>query len=160
MGFFCQSKLIQRKFLEVQKYGLSTVKHPIVNETNMTIPPTEPHPDDWNDLTRRAQSHKRWFYGRQPKKVADVIAQLVQRRGYAQVRTLGEWNEAWQAAAGAFIGVTEVGQLRRGVLEINAANSLVMQELGFEKERILKELQTARPDSGLKQLRFRVGKIG
>ena len=48
--------------------------------------------------------------------------------------------------------MTEVGQLRRGVLEVTAANSLVMQELGFEKERILQELQTARPDAGLKQL--------
>lgn len=126
----------------------------------MNIPPTEPHPDDWADLLRRGQSHKRWFYGKQPKPVAEVMAQLVQRRGYAQVRTLGEWNDAWHAAAGAFTAVTEVGQLRRGVLEVTAANSLVMQELGFEKERILKELQTARPDAGLKQLRFRVGRIG
>lgn len=126
----------------------------------MNTPTTEPHPDDWNDLERRAQSHKRWFYRQQPKKVADVMSQLIQRRGYAQVRSLGEWNDAWAAAANAFIAVTEVGQLRRGVLEVTAANSLVMQELGFEKERILKELQTARPDAGLKQLRFRVGKIG
>ncbi|BBO36527.1 DUF721 domain-containing protein [Lacipirellula parvula] len=127
----------------------------------MTIPPTEPHPDDWNDLTRRAQSHKRWFYGKQPKPVAEVMSQLIQRRGYAQVRNLGEWNDAWLAAAGeAFAAVTEVGQLRRGVLEVVAANSLVMQELGFEKERILQELKAARPDVGLKQLRFRVGKIG
>ena len=127
----------------------------------MNIPPTEPHPDDWANLERRAQSHKRWFYGQQPKKIAEVMSQLVQRRGYAQVRTLGEWNDAWLAAAGdAFAAVTEVGQLRRGVLEVTAANSLVMQELGFEKERILQELKTARPDAGIKQLRFRVGKIG
>jgi len=127
----------------------------------MLMQPTEPHPDDWNDLERRAQSHQRWYYVRQPKPVAEVMSQLVQRRGYAQVRTLGEWNDAWQAAAGeAFAAVTEVGQLRRGVLEVVAANSLVMQELGFEKERILAELKTARPDAGLKQLRFRVGKIG
>jgi predicted nucleic acid-binding Zn ribbon protein len=123
--------------------------------------PTEPHPDDWQDLQARTRSHQRWFYGKQPKPVAEVIAQLVQRRGYAQVRTAGEWNDAWQAAAGeAFAAVTEVGQLRRGVLEVTAANSLVMQELGFEKERILAELKTALPDAGVKQLRFRVGKIG
>jgi predicted nucleic acid-binding Zn ribbon protein len=122
---------------------------------------TEPHPDDWADLERRRQAHRRWFYGRQPKPVAEVIAQLIQRRGYAQVRTGGQWNEAWAAAAGErFAAVTEVGQLRRGVLEITAANSLVMQELGFEKERILAELQTALPDAGIKQLRFRVGRIG
>ena len=127
----------------------------------MTQQPTEPHPDDWANLERRTKSYQRWHYAQQPKKVAVVISQVVQRRGYAQVRNLGEWNDAWQAAAGdAFAAVTEVGQLRRGVLEVTAANSLVMQELGFEKERILQELQTARPDAGLKQLRFRVGKIG
>ena len=122
---------------------------------------TEPHPDDWRDLERRSQSHRRWYYGRQPKPIADVIAQVVQKRGYAQVRAAGQWNEAWAAASGEqFAAVTEVGQLRRGVLEVMVANSLVMQELTFEKERILKHLQTARPDAGIKQLRFRVGKIG
>jgi predicted nucleic acid-binding Zn ribbon protein len=122
---------------------------------------TEPHPDDWQDLERRSQSHRRWYYGRQPKPIADVIAQVVQKRGYAQVRAAGQWNEAWAAAAGEqFAAVTEVGQLRRGVLEVTVANSLVMQELTFEKERILEHLQTVRPDAGIKQLRFRVGRIG
>ncbi|HEX6963387.1 MAG TPA: DUF721 domain-containing protein [Lacipirellula sp.] len=128
----------------------------IVKDTNI-----EPHPDDWRDLERRAQSHRRWYYGRQPKPIADVIAQVVQKRGYAQVRAAGQWNEAWREAAGeAFAAVTEVGQLRRGVLEVTVASSLVMQELTFEKERILDHLQTARPDAGIKQLRFRVGNIG
>jgi predicted nucleic acid-binding Zn ribbon protein len=121
----------------------------------------EPHPDDWQDLERRSRSHRRWFYGRQPKPVGEVIAQLVQRRGYAQVRSGGEWNQAWREAAGeAFAAVTEVGLLRRGVLEVTAANSLVVQELGFEKERILAALQAACPSAGLKRLRFRVGQVG
>jgi predicted nucleic acid-binding Zn ribbon protein len=122
---------------------------------------TEAHPDDWQDLERRSRAHRRWFYGRQPKPIAEVIAQLIQRRGYAQVRAASEWNEAWRQAAGeAFAAVTEVGLLRRGTLEVTAANSLVVQELGFEKERILAALQAARPDAGLKQLRFKVGQIG
>jgi predicted nucleic acid-binding Zn ribbon protein len=126
----------------------------------MSDPQTEPHPDDWADLQRRSRSHRRWFYGRQPKPVAEVIAQIVQRRGYAQVRAAGQWNQAWRDAAGEqFAAVTEVGQLRRGVLDVTAANSLVMQELGFEKERILAALQAAQPDAGLKRLRFRVGQI-
>ena len=127
----------------------------------MSEPTTEPHPDDWADLERRQRSHRGWFYGRQPKPVAEVLAQLIQRRGYAQVRAGNDWNEAWAAAAGpAFATVTEVGALRRGVLEVTAANSLVMQELTFEKERILTDLQTTLPDAGIKQLRFRVGRIG
>jgi len=122
---------------------------------------TEPHPDDWADLERRSKSHRRWFYGRQPKPISDIIAQVVQKRGYAQIRAAGQWNEAWAAAAGEpFAAVTEVGQLRRGVLEVTVANSLVMQEITFEKERILEHLQAARPDAGIKQLRFRVGRIG
>ncbi|MCC6492005.1 MAG: DUF721 domain-containing protein [Pirellulales bacterium] len=122
---------------------------------------TEPRSDDWQDLERRRRAHRAWFYARQPKPVSEVIAQLVQRRGYAQVRAAGQWNQAWQDAAGEhFARVTEVGQLRRGVLEVVAANSLVMQELGFEKERILAALQAARPDAGLKRLRFRIGRIG
>ena len=122
---------------------------------------TEPHPDDWADLERRRRSHRAWFYGRQPKPIADVLAQVVQKRGYAQVRQAGQWNDAWAAAAGeAFVRVTEVGTLRRGVLEVTAANSLVMQELSFEKERILAQLQTTLPDAGIKNLRFRVGRIG
>ena len=127
----------------------------------MSQPPIEPLPDDWAELQRRCQSHRRWFYGRQPKPVGEVLAQLIQRKGYAQVRAAGRWNEAWRTAAGEqFAAVTEVGQLRRGVLEITAGNSLVMQELGFEKERILAELKAALPEAGIRQLRFRVGKIG
>ncbi len=122
---------------------------------------TEPHPDDWADLQRRSRSHQRQFYGRQPKPVAEIIAQVVQRRGYAQVRAANQWNDAWRAAAGeALVATTEVGLLRRGVLEVTVANSLIMQELGFEKEQILAALQRERPDAGLKQLRFRIGKIG
>lgn len=123
--------------------------------------PLTSHPDDWQDFERRSRAQRSWFHARQPKPIGDVIAQLVQRRGYAQVRAASEWNQAWQDAAGEhFARVTEVGQLRRGVLEVTAANSLVMQELGFEKERILAALQAARPEAGLKQLRFRVGRIG
>jgi predicted nucleic acid-binding Zn ribbon protein len=122
---------------------------------------TEPHPDDWADLERRRKAHRAWHYARQPKPVGEVIAQLIQRKGYATVRAAGQFNEAWAAAAGErFAAATEVGALRRGVLEVVAANSLVMQELTFEKDRILAALQSALPDATIKQLRFRVGNIG
>jgi predicted nucleic acid-binding Zn ribbon protein len=126
----------------------------------MTLDTTEPHPDDWADLQQRAEAHRRWFHGRQPKPVANIIAQLVQRKGYAQVRQAGQYNDAWASAAGHFAAQSEVGQLSRGVLEVTVANSLVMQELTFEKERILAALKAALPDAGVKQLRLRVGKIG
>jgi predicted nucleic acid-binding Zn ribbon protein len=116
---------------------------------------------DLGDFARRSQLQRRRFRGGQPKSVADILAQLVQKKGYAQVRAARAGAEAWKAAAGnQFAAVTEIGQLRRGVLEVTAANSLVVQELTFEKQRLLAAMQQALPDAGIKQLRFRVGQIG
>jgi len=120
-----------------------------------------PNSDDLVDFQTRGAVERRRFYGHQPKRMADVIAQVVQRRGYAQVRAARQWDEAWRAAAGSeFAAVTRPGAFRRGTLEITAANSLVMQELSFEKDRLLAALQTALPNAQVKQLRFKVGQIG
>jgi predicted nucleic acid-binding Zn ribbon protein len=127
----------------------------------MKGPPQDGRDDELAELAARGALQRRRFFGGQPKSAADVIAQLVQKRGYAQVRVDRERREAWQTAAGPhFAAVTEPGQIRRGVLEVTAANSLVMQELTFEKERLLAEIQQALPDARIKQLRFRVGQIG
>jgi predicted nucleic acid-binding Zn ribbon protein len=120
----------------------------------------EPHPDDWADLQRRREAYRRWRAAREPRTAADVMAEVMQRRGYASVRTALACREAWDAAAGEpFRGVTEPGAVKRGVLEVTAANSLVVQELSFEKDRILAALQASLPDAGIKQLRFRVGRV-
>lgn len=119
-----------------------------------------PNSEDLADFHGRGELQRRRFYGHQPKRVADVIAQVVQRRGYAQVRAAREWDDAWRTVAGVeFAKVTQAGALRRGTLEITAANSLVMQELTFEKERLLVAIQATLPAAGIKQLRFKVGQI-
>ena len=104
---------------------------------------------------------ERRFYARSPKPIGKVIAQLVARRGYAQVQAAGEREAAWRAAVGdAVAGSTEVAALKRGTFEVLVSNSLVMQELSFRKEELLASLQRALPDAGVKQIRFKVGKIG
>ena len=113
----------------------------------------------FDDLERRRATQQRRFYARRPKRIDNVIAQVVQRRGYAQVRATGDREEAWQTAVGEVASATRVGALRRGNLEILVANSLLMQELTFRKEELITKLQTALPDAGIKQLRFRVGQI-
>jgi predicted nucleic acid-binding Zn ribbon protein len=124
----------------------------------MTIAP-QSH-DDLSDFDRRGQQQRRRFHGHQPKPVAQVMADVVQRRGYAQVRVAAQWDQAWRDAAGAqFAAVTQVGVLRRGVLEVTVANSLVVQELTFEKERLLAAMQQSAPQAAIKQLRFKVGQI-
>jgi len=114
--------------------------------------------EELEDLERRRASHQRWFNAKRPKQIGNVIAQLVQRKGYAQVRAAGERDAAWQEVAGEqFAPSTRVAGIRRGVFEVLVANSLMMQELTFRKEALLAGLQEKLPEAKIKQLRFRLG---
>ena len=97
---------------------------------------------------------------RGPQKAADIVAQLMARRGYGRLQASAITAEAWQAAAGEkFAGQTRPGELKRGKLEIHVRNSAVMQELTFAKKKILKSLLAAMPDAKIKDLKFRVGSV-
>ncbi|MDZ4657712.1 MAG: DUF721 domain-containing protein [Bythopirellula sp.] len=114
----------------------------------------------WIDFQDRRAAEVRKYHGRSPKRIGNVIAQLVNRRGYAQIHAAGERDEAWQAIAGEpFAAASQFAALRRGVFEVLVANSLMMQELTFRKEELLKALQQVLPDAGVKQLKFKIGKI-
>lgn len=95
-----------------------------------------------------------------PRPMADVLSELMSRRGYARVRATLACDEAWQQAAGELLArYTRVGQVKRGVLEVIAANSAVAQELSFQKKAILKNLTGLLPDQPITDLRCRVGPI-
>ena len=116
------------------------------------------------DLDRRRAVQRRRFYARRPKRIGNIVAQLVQRKGYAQIRAAGEREEAWRTALGEqgsnqWTGATRVVGLRRGVFQVQVANSLLMQELTFRKETLLERLQDALPEDGVKQIKFTVGQI-
>jgi predicted nucleic acid-binding Zn ribbon protein len=114
----------------------------------------------WVDFEDHRSKELRGFHGRSPKRIGNVLAQLVNRRGYAQIRAAGEREEAWAAVAGEQLAaVTQLSALRRGVFEVLVANSLLMQELTFRKEELLRALQQILPDAGIKQLKFKVGQI-
>lgn len=114
----------------------------------------------WVDFQNHRTAEQRKYHGRSPKNIGNVIAQLVSRRGYAQIHAAGERDAAWQAVAGGELAkMTQVAALRRGVFEVLVANSLLMQELTFRREDLLASLQQALPESGVKQLKFKVGRI-
>jgi predicted nucleic acid-binding Zn ribbon protein len=95
-----------------------------------------------------------------PKPIADIMAQLMARRGYARERSAASYGEAWRSAAGETIGrVTRAGAIRRGALEVFVANSTLMQELTFQKSALLEKLRQLLPDEKLANLRFRIGAI-
>lgn len=115
--------------------------------------------EQFEDLERQRATQQRRYFARKPKRISNVLAQVMQRKGYAQIKTGSERDEAWAEAAGELASTTRVGALRRGVLQIEVANSLLMQELTFRKEELIKKLQTALPDAGIKQIKFRIGRV-
>src|SRR2546421_12578183 len=101
---------------------------------------------------RRDRARAR-HYARKPKKIADVLAQLITARGYGRIQADADFTAAWQKAAGATIAkYTRPSRLRRGTLEETASNSTIIQELTFHKQQILIHLQTALPDAKIRAI--------
>jgi predicted nucleic acid-binding Zn ribbon protein len=116
--------------------------------------------DDITDFKNRREREERRYYAARPKKIGDVLAQLITARGYGRIQAGADLEAAWQAAAGAALGrFTRVGQLRRGQLEITVTNSAVLQELTFQKQQLLATLHRELADTKIRGLRFRVGAI-
>jgi predicted nucleic acid-binding Zn ribbon protein len=112
------------------------------------------------DFAARRDREQRRHYARKPKSIGNVIAQLITARGYGRIQADANFAAAWQTAVGpALAKYTLSGRLRRGVLEITVGNSMTVQELTFQKQQILKQLQTNQPDAKIRDLRFRIGSI-
>ncbi len=95
-----------------------------------------------------------------PKPIADILAQLMARRGYARQMAAASYAEAWRDAIGdKLLPFTRPGQIRRGVLEVFVANSTMMQELTFQKSAILAKLKPLLPEEDIRDLRFKIGSM-
>jgi predicted nucleic acid-binding Zn ribbon protein len=96
----------------------------------------------------------------QPKRIGSIVADLVARRGYARVISTSTCGKIWVQAAGDQLArFSRAGQVKRGVLEVTVANSIMMQELSFQKNNLVRKLAELLPDENIRDLRFRVGKI-
>ena len=103
--------------------------------------------------------NKRQRFTRRPKKSAEIVAQLMARKGYGQQSTTNELQETWEGVANRWQGQTKAGQIRRGVLEVFVANSVLHQRLEFEKRTLLGELQQRLPNAKIRDIRFRLGTV-
>jgi predicted nucleic acid-binding Zn ribbon protein len=112
------------------------------------------------DFQARRDREQRRHYARKPKKIADVLAQLITARGYGRTQSDANLAAAWQHAAGATLAqYTHPGRIRRGTLEVVASNSIIVQELTFQKQQILSKLQAELPDARIRDIRFRIGSV-
>jgi predicted nucleic acid-binding Zn ribbon protein len=96
----------------------------------------------------------------QPQHIGDVLAQLMARRGYARMRSAGACAEAWRQAAGEKLArCTRATGVRRGVLEVLVGNSTLVQEIGFKKSALVRQLAELLPDENIRDVKCRVGPV-
>lgn len=103
---------------------------------------------------------KRQRYTPLPKKLGEAVSSLMARTGYAQQLASSQLDETWLAVAGKQLaGSSRAGSIRRGVLEVTVKNSTVLQELTFQKKKLLQRLRATPDGASIGDLRFRVGSI-
>jgi len=97
----------------------------------------------------------------EPQAIGNIVAELMARRGLNRTRTAEECEAAWREAVGPWLAQqTRVGSFRGGMVEVLAAHSALLQELGFLKADIIAKLNARLPGAPVVDLRFRVGKLG
>jgi hypothetical protein len=96
-----------------------------------------------------------------PERLGDVLSRLFLSRGLGQQHDRLRLEAAWRDSLGEPRAArTRLGNLRRGVLEVIVADAVLHQELaGFEKRRILTQLQQTLGKTRVTELRFRLGSI-
>lgn len=99
--------------------------------------------------------------GRGPRALGDVLGDLFAERGYGRLRAVSELEAAWIAAVGdAIAGQTQLGGVRRGILQITVAHPALLDELAsFRKAQILAAFRHRLPHTPIRDIRFRVGRV-
>ena len=91
------------------------------------------------------------------QKISTLVSQLMSRKGYAQISSSDELTTSVEAAVGGQLGTAvRVGKIKKGILHLYAEDSVTLQELNFQKRKILKRIQNDLPQSNISDLRFRV----
>jgi predicted nucleic acid-binding Zn ribbon protein len=94
-----------------------------------------------------------------PEVLGEILSRLFIARGWGRRQERLRLEDAWALAAGpATAEHTRVARLRRGTLEIEVDNAVLLQELvHFQKRRLLEELRRRLPTETIADLRFRFG---
>jgi predicted nucleic acid-binding Zn ribbon protein len=94
-----------------------------------------------------------------PELLKEVLSRLFASRGWGRRQARLHLEDAWADAAGPEIAKhTRVVQLRRGVLEVEVANAVLLQELAhYHKRRLLEQLRSRLPSTPVNDLRLRAG---
>lgn len=92
-----------------------------------------------------------------PKRIGELVSKVLVTTGGTALVARMELEEAWRSVVDERTQArTQVGQLRRGVLEILVDQPALLAELeGFQKETLLAQLKEKVKHSAIRGLRFR-----
>lgn len=96
------------------------------------------------------------------QKIGSLVNQLLARRGYAQIEATEQLHAVISSVLHSDLTEKQlgeqiiVGKISRGVLQVFAADSVILQELTFQKRSILKRIQKEMPQSNITDVRFKV----
>jgi predicted nucleic acid-binding Zn ribbon protein len=95
-----------------------------------------------------------------PERLGEVLSHLFVARGWGRRLERLQLEMAWAQAAGPTIAAaTQLGNLRRGVMEVIVGNAALLQELAHFQKRSLLEAFQARTTAKVSDLRFRIGVV-
>lgn len=93
-----------------------------------------------------------------PENIGDVLGRLFTARGWGRLSERSRLEGVWAEVAAEWPGQTRVLSLRRGVLEVEVRNGVLVQELTqFHKRKLLGELRKKLPGQTLTDLKFKAG---
>lgn len=98
---------------------------------------------------------------RGPKPLGEILNNLFASKGLGRLRAATELHAAWNMAVGEpLCHQTEVGDVRRGVLNVTVAHPALLEELSaFRKPALLASLRQNLSGTVIHDIRFRVGPI-
>src|SRR6516164_4313006 len=98
---------------------------------------------------------------RGPRPLSEILGELFTVRGYGRLRARQELEDAWRAAVGQPNSCqTQLGEVRRGVLNVTVAHSALLEELAaFHKPLLLAALRCGAPDSQTDHVPLQVGAV-
>src|SRR5207302_437759 len=94
-----------------------------------------------------------------PEPMKEILSRLFTARGWGRRQARLQVERAWEESAGGkFAAQTRLVNLRRGVMEIEVNNAILLQELAhYHKRRLLEQLRKRLPNLTIADLRFRAG---
>ncbi|HCA50549.1 MAG TPA: hypothetical protein DEP12_09095 [Planctomycetaceae bacterium] len=112
--------------------------------------------DQTPDEQRFEDLRKRQRFIPPPPRIDNILSRLMTRTGYARVKSASALESVWSEAAGPLATATRAGNIRRGVLDVICKNSAVMQELTFQKQMVINQLNKKLEGQTVKDLKLRV----